>query len=135
MAGCLGLNPDNPEEEAKVKGRTDLGSYRLNLADLFDRLGRLKPFKDLPPEVAQEIASFDVVRITRTTGGATVVTEELIRVKTRDRRAASIARRGGTSITPREVRSQPITRALVTSHKALAGSGRTAAAEARHGQG
>ncbi len=61
-------------------------SYRFNLADLFDRAGRLRPLAGLPPEVQTEIASFEVVRVTTRRNGETVTTEELIRVKTRDRR-------------------------------------------------
>ena len=66
--------------------------YQFNLCDLFDLAGRLRPLKDLPPEIAAEIASFDVIKITVRTAGETVITEELIRVKTRDRRTAEIAR-------------------------------------------
>jgi hypothetical protein len=104
-------------------------AYRFNLCDLFDRLGRLRSLADLPAEIAAEIASFDVVRITTRTAGETVTTEELIRVKTRDRRTAAISRRGGSSFSPGVLRSQPLTRGLVTVRERSAGAGRTEAAE------
>ena len=55
---------------------------RFTLGELFDRLRRLRPFRKLPPEIAAEIASFDVLRMTTRTNGDTVVIDELIRVKT-----------------------------------------------------
>ena len=67
---------------------------RFNLADLFDRAGRLRPLAELPPDILAEIASFDVVRITIRRTGETVTTEELIRVKTRDCRTAAVTMRG-----------------------------------------
>jgi hypothetical protein len=103
---------------------------RFNLGELFDRLGRLRPFRELPPEIAAEIASFDVVRITTRTDGTTVVTEELIRVKTRDRRTAEIARRGGDSFSARTLRIQPIVRGVVRTSERSVGTGRTSGARA-----
>lgn len=95
---------------------------RFSLADLFDRVGRLRPFRDLPPEITAEIASFDVVRITTRTAGETVITEELIRVKTRDRRTVEIARRGQGSLSARVVRTKPLRPGLVSVRERSAGA-------------
>jgi hypothetical protein len=103
----------------------------FSVADLFDAAGRLRPFDDLPPSVVAQIASFDVVRVTTRLAGETVITEELIRVKMRDRRTAAITRRGGDSVSARAVRRKPIARGLVTSTERSAGEGCTAAANAR----
>jgi hypothetical protein len=120
------------------KARPSMGSqrrtvaYQFSLVDLFDSSGRLRRFEDLPPEIAAEIASFEIVRITMRTEGETITTEELIRVKTRDRRTAEIARRGGGSISERVIRIKPLRPGLVTSRE-RPGAGRTAAAEATQG--
>ena len=74
-------------------------AYRLNLGDLFDRAGRLRPLGELPSDIQQQIASFDVVRTTVRRHGATTTTEEVIRVKTRARRTPQIISRGQTSLT------------------------------------
>jgi hypothetical protein len=71
-------------------------SNRFNLGELFDHAGRLRPPGDLPPALQNEIASFEVVRITTRGKRETVTTEELIRVKTRDRRTAQVSKRDGT---------------------------------------
>jgi hypothetical protein len=105
-------------------------AYRFSLGDLFDDIGRLRPFKDLPPEVQAGIASFDVVKITTRSVGETVTTEELIRVKLRDRRTAEVARRGSGSLSARVLRSQPLKRAIATTRERTAGAGQTAAAAA-----
>ena len=110
-------------------------TYRFNLFDFFDRAGRLRPFTDLPPEIAAEVASFDVVRITTRTSGDTVITEELIRVKTRDRRTAEVARRGGDSFSARVIRIKPLARRVVTVRERSAGAGRTVLAEAAQANG
>ena len=127
---------------ANQKNRTfDALVSRFSLADLFDQAGRLRPFKDLPPEIQAEIASFEVVRVSTRTAGETVITEELIRVKTRARQTAEVARRGCGSVSfdprtgqARVIRSQALQRAVVTTVERSAGSGRTAAAEAATGE-
>jgi hypothetical protein len=60
--------------------------------------------------------------------GEAVITEELIRVKTRDRRIAEIARRGGDTVTRTTIRRKPLLPALATVLERSAGSGTTAAA-------
>jgi hypothetical protein len=62
--------------------------------------------------------------------GETVRTEELIRVKTGDRRTAEIARRGGTTLAARSIRNQPIVRGVVKTTERMVGAGRTRAARA-----
>ena len=102
-------------------------AFRFSLADLFDRAGRLRPFAELPAKGSGEAASFDVVRTTIRREGETVTTEELIRLKVRDGRKAEIARRGGTTIRAKLLRSKPLKRGIVTTRERSAGSGRTAA--------
>jgi hypothetical protein len=108
-----------------------LPAHRFNLGELFDRAGRLRPFEELPPEVQAEIASFEVVRITTRGNGETVTTEELIRVKTRDRRTAQIAKRGGAWASARVLSEKPLQRRLVTTGERSIGTGSTAAAQAQ----
>jgi hypothetical protein len=101
--------------------------YRFNLADLFDRAGRLRPLGELPPEIQAEIASFDIVRVTTRTDGERVITEELIRVKTRDRRTARVVR-DCTSVSARRINQKPLQPRVVTVRERSAGAGRTSAA-------
>ena len=105
--------------------------HSFNLGNLFDRAGRLRPLGDLPPEVQGEIASFEIVRVTTRRTGETVITEELIRVKTRDRRTAQMTTRGGSWRTSRVLSERPLVRRLVTTRDRSVGSGSTAAAS-RH---
>jgi hypothetical protein len=123
------------QEEATTVAR------RFNLGDLFDRAGRLRPLNALSLEIQAEIASFEVVRVTTREAGETVITEELIRIKTRDRRTAEVARRGGGSMSfdqrtgqLRAIRSQPLQSAVVTTVERSMGSGRTASAQAATGE-
>jgi hypothetical protein len=104
---------------------------RFSLGDLFDRAGRLRPFNELPPEVQAEIASFDIIRVTTRRKGETVSTEELIRVKTRDRWTAEIARRGGDTATRTSLRRKPLRPGLVKTLERSAGAGATAAARSQ----
>src|SRR5262245_4377168 len=79
----------------------------FRLTDLFDRAGRLKPFHELPESITTQIASFDVVRTRIQRKRDSIVTEELIRVKLRDRRTATVRRRGPTTVSAHEVVLQP----------------------------
>jgi hypothetical protein len=101
---------------------------QFSLADLFDRAGRLRQLKDLPPEILTEIKSFDVVRLTTRKVGETVITEELIRIQTRDRRTAEVARRGPDSLSGRRLRMHPLAPNTTTAIERSAGSGATTAA-------
>jgi hypothetical protein len=105
--------------------------YQFSLAVLFDQAGRLRALNELPPEILAEIKSFEVVRTTRRVKGETLITEELIRVKTHDRRTASVTRRGGTTISAKAFISQPLLRRRITTvRERRIGVGRTAAADA-----
>jgi len=115
----------------KRAGESALPAHPFNLGDLFDRGGRIRPLGELPLEVQTEIASFEVVRMTTRGNGETVTTEELIRVKTRDRRTAQITRRGQTTGTARTLSLKPLQRGLVTTRERSAGSGSTLAAKAQ----
>ena len=101
----------------KRGSETLLPAYRFNLGELFDRAGRLRPLEELPPEVQAEIASYEIVRVNTRRTGETVITEELIRVKTRDRRTAQMATRGGSWGTSRVLSEQPLVRRLVTTRE------------------
>jgi hypothetical protein len=114
--------------------KISIGPCRFNLGEFFDRAGRLLPLGEVPPDVQAEIASFEVVRITTRSNGETVTTEELIRVKTRDRRTARVVKRGLTTATARSISEKPLGPRLVTTRERSVGSGSTAAAAAHEGQ-
>jgi hypothetical protein len=105
-------------------------SDRFNLGELFDRAGRLRPLNELPANIQAEIASFEIVRMRVRDNDATVTTEELIRVKTRDRRTAQITKRGQTTGTARTLTQGAVRPRLVTTIERSAGSGSTAAVQA-----
>lgn len=106
-------------------------AHRFNLGELFDRAGRLRPLGELPREAQAEIAFFEIVRVTTHGNGETVTTEELIRVKTRDRRTAQVQKRGGAWASARMLSEKPLQRRLVTTRERSAGSGSTPAAKAQ----
>jgi hypothetical protein len=108
-------------------------TLKFSLADLFDRAGRLRPLAELPPEIQDEIASFEVQRVTMRRDGETVITEELIRVKTRDRRTAAVIRRGSGCMSTRNMRQKPLAPSVVTTRERSVGEGRTLAAAAAEG--
>src|SRR5687767_6663735 len=114
----------------KRVGESAVPAHRFNLGDLFDRAGRLRPLGELPAEVQAEIASFEVVRVTTRVKGDAVTTEELIRVKTRNRRTAQVVKRGQTTGAATSISVKPLLRRLVTTRECSAGSGSTAAAKA-----
>lgn len=111
---------------------TELERRPCVLGDLFDETGNLRALRELPPEIAAEVSSFDVLKVKIRRAAGTVVTEELIRVRLRDRRTASIGRRGaraGDSIGHRAIHLNPLQRRLVTTQERSAGGGCTSAAE------
>jgi hypothetical protein len=62
--------------------------------------------------VQVKIASFEVVRVTMRRTGQTVITEELIRVKTCDRRTGQVARGGQATISANCLSERPLDRRL-----------------------
>lgn len=62
------------------------------IADLFDAQGHLKPVHELAANVAAQVASFDVVRITTRRDGDSTITEELIRIALRGGTKAAVTR-------------------------------------------
>jgi len=116
-SGPRRLTDDRAQERAKPAIRR-----------FVDPLGRLRPFESPPPELLAEIASFEVVRTTVHRKGDATVTEELIRVKLRDRGVAEIAKRGGDSLKLRVIRRRPLKRGIVRTVTRNDGRGATAAA-------
>ena len=90
--------------------------YRFSLAELFDAVVCLRPLADLPPEVATEVASFELVRVTTRRIDETEITEELIRVNLRDRRTAATLRRGTGFVSTKALHCKPLTRRCAKKH-------------------
>jgi hypothetical protein len=105
-------------------------AHRFNVGELFDRAGRLRPLGELPREAQAEIAFFEIVRVTTHGNGETVTTEELIRVKTRDRRTAQVQKRGGAWASARML-SETASAAPGDHARALRGLSSTPAAKAQ----
>ncbi len=110
-----------------MKART-LDGCGFTVADFFDQYGRLRPLGELPTQLQAHVALFEVVRVTTELKGETLTTEELIRVKTRDRRIAKIGRQGGITVTPSSMQQRPLKPRLVTRLERHVGSGRSAGA-------
>jgi hypothetical protein len=66
---------------------------KATIADLFDDQGCLRSVYELPPEVAAQIASFEVIRVTVRRKRDVTITEELIRVTLRNKTTASVRKR------------------------------------------
>jgi hypothetical protein len=104
--------------------------YRSCLVDLFDKLGRLRPFDELAPDIQAQIKKFEIRRRRMRRDGETTVTEELIRVVLRDGRTAKLTERGGGYASGKTVAIEPTVRRIVTTTERSVGAGRTEAAAA-----